>query len=78
VLTDHVEARHPAGHLILDDKPNLPAAMKSKLRPRLTIRAPGALCPRRRVRLGIASARSVIERIGAILTLNSSDFEVRT
>jgi FMN phosphatase YigB (HAD superfamily) len=79
-VLDHVERRYPAPHyVVVDDKPNLLAAMKSKMGQRLTTvfvrqghyaRAAGSdsIQP---------APDRVIERIGEILTLNLSDFEVR-
>ena len=79
-VLDHVLRRYPASHyVVVDDKPNLLAAMKSNLGERLStvfVRqghyafAAGANAVR-------PSPDRVIERIGEILTLNSSDFEVR-
>jgi FMN phosphatase YigB (HAD superfamily) len=79
-VMDHVVARYPAAHyVVLDDKPKLLAAMKSKLGKRLT-----TVFVRQGHYALAAGSNSVqpspdrvIERIGEILTLNSSDFEVR-
>jgi FMN phosphatase YigB (HAD superfamily) len=79
-VLDHVERRYPAAHyVVVDDKPNLLASMKSLLGARLStvfVRqghyalAAGANAVQ-------PSPDRVIERIGDILTLQSSDFEVR-
>jgi FMN phosphatase YigB (HAD superfamily) len=79
-VLDHVERRYPAAHyVVVDDKPNLLAAMKLVLRDRLTtvfVRqghyalAPGSNAVQ-------PSPDRVIERIGDIATLNFSDFKVR-
>jgi FMN phosphatase YigB (HAD superfamily) len=78
---DHIERRYPAPHyVVFDDKPNLLAAMKSKLGPRLTTVFV------RQGHFALAAGSNTmtpppdraIERIGDILSLNSSDFEVRS
>jgi FMN phosphatase YigB (HAD superfamily) len=77
---DHVQRRYPASHyVVVDDKPNLLAAMKSQLKERLTTvfvrQGHYALAP------GSNSVQPppdrVIERIGELLNFQSSDFEVR-
>ena len=79
-VLDHVQRRYPASHyVVVDDKPNLLAAMKSQLKERLTSvfvrQGHYALAP------GSNSIQPppdrVIERIGEILNFQSSDFEVR-
>jgi FMN phosphatase YigB (HAD superfamily) len=79
-VLDHVERRHPAAHyVVVDDKPNLLAAMKSQLKEKLTTifvrQGHYALAP------GSNSVQPppdrVIERIGEILDFQSSDFEGR-
>jgi FMN phosphatase YigB (HAD superfamily) len=79
-VLDHVQRRYPASHyVVVDDKPNLLAAMKSQLKERLTTvfvrQGHYALAP------GSNSIQPppdrVIERIGEILNFQSSDFEVR-
>ncbi len=80
-VLDHVQRRYPAPHyVVVDDKPNLLAAMKSKLGAQLTtvfVRqghyalAAGANAVQ-------PSPDRVIEHIGEIATLNLSDFEVPT
>jgi FMN phosphatase YigB (HAD superfamily) len=79
-VMDHVLQRYPASHyVVVDDKPNLLAAMKRILGEKLTTvfvrqghyaRAPesNAVDP---------PPDRLIERIGDLLTFNSSDFEVR-
>jgi FMN phosphatase YigB (HAD superfamily) len=78
-VLDHVQRRYPAAHyVVVDDKPNLLAAMKSKLGRKLTTvfvrqghyalaAGSNAVQP---------SPDRVIERIGEILAFNSSDFKV--
>jgi FMN phosphatase YigB (HAD superfamily) len=79
-VLDHVDRRYPGAHyVVVDDKPNLLAAMKRVLRDRLTtvfVRqghyalAPGSNAVQ-------PSPDREIERIGDITTLNLSDFMVR-
>jgi FMN phosphatase YigB (HAD superfamily) len=79
-VLDHVLRRYPASHYVaVDDKPNLLAAMKSQLKERLT-----TVFVRQGHYALAAGSNSVqpppdrvIERIGDILNLQSSDFEVR-
>jgi FMN phosphatase YigB (HAD superfamily) len=80
-VLDHVERRYPAPHyVVVDDKPKLLAAMKSKLGRRLTT----VFVRQGHYALAAGSDSiqpqpdRVIERIGEILTLNPSDFEVRS
>jgi FMN phosphatase YigB (HAD superfamily) len=78
-VLDHVQRRYPASHyVVIDDKPNLLAAMKSALGDKLTtvfVRqghyalAPGSNTVQPR-------PDQLIERIGDLLTLNLSDFKV--
>ena len=80
-VLDHVLRRHPAPHYIMvDDKPNLLAAMKQELGQGLTTvfvrqghyaRAAGSAT-------GSPPPDHVIERIGDLSGFNSSDFEVRS
>ncbi len=79
-VLDHVRRRHPAAHYVMvDDKPNLLAAMKTVLGPGLTTVFV------RQGHYALAAASSailpppdrVIERIGDLVDLQSSDFEVR-
>jgi FMN phosphatase YigB (HAD superfamily) len=79
-VLDHVERRYPAArYVVVDDKPNLLAAMKLALRDRLTTvfvrQGHYALAPESNAVQ--PSPDRVIERIGEITTLNLSDFEVR-
>jgi len=78
-VLDHVQRRYPASHyVVIDDKPNLLAAMKSTLGDKLTTvfvrQGHYALAP------GSNTVQPppdrLIERIGDLLTLNSSDFKV--
>ena len=79
-VLDHVERRYPASHyVVVDDKPNLLAAMKSRLGARLT-----TVFVRQGHYALAAGSNSIqpapdriIERIGDILNFQSSDFEVR-
>jgi FMN phosphatase YigB (HAD superfamily) len=79
-VLDHVQRRYPASHYVaVDDKPNLLAAMKTQLKERLT-----TVFVRQGHYALAAGSNSVqpppdrvIERIGDILDLQSSDFEVR-
>ncbi|MDB6084001.1 MAG: hypothetical protein JWN43_1882 [Gammaproteobacteria bacterium] len=78
-VLDHVEKRFPAAHYVMvDDKPNLLAAMKGVLGSKLTTvfvrQGHYALAPQSNA---LASPDRVIERIGDLLTLNLSDFQVR-
>jgi FMN phosphatase YigB (HAD superfamily) len=79
-VLDHVQRRYPASHyVVVDDKPNLLAAMKSQLKERLTTvfvrQGHYALAP------GSNSVQPppdrIIERIGELLHFQPSDFEVR-
>jgi FMN phosphatase YigB (HAD superfamily) len=77
---DHVRKRYPASHYVMiDDKPNLLAAMKNAMRGELTTvfvqQGHYALAPGSNT-LRPAPDR-VIERIGDLMTLNLSDFKVR-
>jgi FMN phosphatase YigB (HAD superfamily) len=79
-VLDHVQRRHPAEHyVVVDDKPNLLAAMKTQLKEKLT-----TVFVRQGHYALAAGSNSVqpapdrvIERIGDILNFQSSDFEVR-
>jgi len=79
-VLDHVQRRYPASHyVVVDDKPNLLAAMKSQQKERLT-----TVFVRQGHYALAAESNSVqpppdrvIERIGDLLNLQSSDFEVR-
>ena len=80
-VLDHVRRRYPASHYVMiDDKPNLLAAMKEKLGDQITTvfvrQGHYALdAGSNEVR---PSPDRVIERIGDVVTLNLSDFKVRT
>lgn len=79
-VLDHVQRRYPAAHyVVVDDKPNLLAAMKQVMRDRLTTifvrQGHYALAPASNAVQ--PSPDRVIERIGDIATLNLSDLEVR-
>ncbi len=79
LVMDHVQRRYPAAHyVVVDDKPNLLAAMKLVLGDKLTTifvrqghyalaAQPHPITP---------PPDRVIERIGDLLTLNPSDFQV--
>jgi FMN phosphatase YigB (HAD superfamily) len=77
-VLDHMQRRYPADHYVMvDDKPNLLAAMKSTLRSKLT-----TVFVRQGHYALAADAASVdpapdivIERIGDLISHNSSDFE---
>src|SRR3984885_12431478 len=77
-VLDHMQQRYPARHYVMvDDKPNLLAAMKSTLGSRLTTvfvrQGHYALASEA---ASVAPAPDiVIERIGDLISHNSSDFE---
>ena len=79
-VMDHVQKRFPAPHyVVVDDKPNLLAAMKLVMQEKLT-----TVFVRQGHYALAAGSNSVtpppdlvIERIGDLMTLNSSDFKVR-
>jgi FMN phosphatase YigB (HAD superfamily) len=79
-VLDHVQKRYAAAHYVMvDDKPNLLAAMKAILGEKLT-----TVFVRQGHYALAAESNSkqprpdrVIERIGDLLTLNSSDFKVQ-
>ncbi|MGO9513321.1 MAG: HAD family hydrolase [Steroidobacteraceae bacterium] len=78
-VLDHVLKRYPASHYVMvDDKSNLLAAMKSSLGEKLTTvfvrQGHYALAPESNTVQ--PPPDRVIERIGDLLTLNLSDFEV--
>ena len=78
-VLDHVLKRYPASHYVMvDDKPSLLAAMKSSLGGKLTTvfarQGHYALAPESNAVQ--PPPDRVIERIGELLTLNLSDFEV--
>jgi FMN phosphatase YigB (HAD superfamily) len=79
-VLDHVQRRYPAAHYVMvDDKPNLLAAMKSVLGARLTtvfVRQ-GHYALAAQSNAGPLPPDSVIERIGDLQNLGTSDFEVK-
>jgi hypothetical protein len=80
-VLDHMQQRYPANHYVMvDDKPNLLAAMKSTLKDRLT-----TVFVRQGHYALAAESNSVepapdmvIERIGDLMQHNLSDFEERS
>jgi len=79
-VLDHVQRRYPASHyVVVDDKPNLLAAMKSQLKEKLTtvfVRQ-GHYALAAGSNLVQPPPDRVIEHIGEIVNFQSSDFEVR-
>ncbi|HEX4151021.1 MAG TPA: HAD family hydrolase [Steroidobacteraceae bacterium] len=80
-VMDHVQKRYPASHyVVVDDKPNLLAAMKLVMRDELTTvfvrQGHYALAPGSNDVL--PPPDRVIERIGDLMTLKPSDFKVQT
>lgn len=80
-VLDHVQRRFPASHYVMvDDKPHLLAAMKAALGGKLTTvfvrQGHYALDVQSNIKL--PPPDRVIERIGELMTLNLSDFQVRT
>ncbi|MEA3106447.1 MAG: hypothetical protein QOI88_1052 [Gammaproteobacteria bacterium] len=79
-VLDHVQRRYPAAHYVMvDDKPNLLAAMKSVLGARLTtvfVRQ-GHYALAAQSNAGPLPPDRVIERIGDLQNLDTSDFEVK-
>jgi FMN phosphatase YigB (HAD superfamily) len=79
-VMDHAQRRYPARHyVVIDDKPHLLAAMKLVMQDRLTTvfvrQGHYALAPGSN---DVTPAPDrVIERIGDVMTLNSTDFKVR-
>ena len=80
-VLDRVERRHPASHYVMvDDKPNLLAAMKAVLGRRLTtvfVRQ-GHYALDVQSNAGLPPPDRVIERIGALIDFNLPDFEVHS
>jgi FMN phosphatase YigB (HAD superfamily) len=78
-VLDHVQKRYPAAHYVMvDDKPNLLAAMKSILGTKLTtvfVRQ-GHYALAAQSNVGLPAPDRVIERIGDLQNLNTSDFQV--
>jgi len=79
-VLDHVQRRYPASHYVMvDDKPNLLAAMKVVLGEKLTtifVRQ-GHYAHDAQSLKQTSPPDRVIERIGDLMTLNLSDFQVR-
>jgi FMN phosphatase YigB (HAD superfamily) len=79
-VLDHVQRRYPASHYVMvDDKPNLLAAMKIVLGEKLTtifVRQ-GHYAHDAQSLKQCPPPDRVIERIGDLMTLNLSDFQVR-
>jgi FMN phosphatase YigB (HAD superfamily) len=80
-VLDHVQQRYPASHYVMvDDKPNLLAAMKVILGRKLTtvfVRQGHYALAAQSNNLWPPPDR-VIDRIGDLITLNLSDFQVRS
>jgi FMN phosphatase YigB (HAD superfamily) len=80
-VLDHVQKRYPAAHYVMvDDKPNLLAAMKSVLGAKLTtvfVRQ-GHYALAVQSNAGQPAPDRVIERIGVLQNLNLSDFQVQS
>jgi FMN phosphatase YigB (HAD superfamily) len=80
-VLDHVQRRYPAAHyFMVDDKPNLLAAMKSVLGAKLTtvfVRQ-GHYALAAQSNAAQPAPDRVIERIGALQNLNLSDFQVQS
>ena len=76
-VLDHVQRRYPASHYVMvDDKPNLLAAMKEVLGEKLTtvfVRQ-GHYAMAAQSNAALPAPDRVIERIGDLSTLHSSDF----
>jgi FMN phosphatase YigB (HAD superfamily) len=79
-VLDHVQRRYPAEHYVMvDDKPNLLAAMKAVLGRKLTtifVRQ-GHYALAAESNTPLPPPDRVIERIGELLTFDLSDFQVR-
>jgi FMN phosphatase YigB (HAD superfamily) len=80
-VMDHVQQRYPAAHyVVVDDKPNLLAAMKLVMQDRLTtifVRQ-GHYAQAAGSNPAMPAPDRVIERIGDLKTFNPADFKVRT
>jgi FMN phosphatase YigB (HAD superfamily) len=77
-VLDHMQERYPANHYVMvDDKPNLLAAMKSILKSRLTTvfvrQGHYALAPD--AKSALPAPDMTIERIGDLVNHNLSDFQ---
>jgi FMN phosphatase YigB (HAD superfamily) len=81
LVLDHVQRRYPAAHYVMvDDKPNLLAAMKSVLGAKLTtvfVRQ-GHYALAAQSITGLPAPDRVIERIADLQKLNMSDFQVQS
>jgi FMN phosphatase YigB (HAD superfamily) len=79
-VLDHVQRRYPAAHYVMvDDKPNLLAAMKAVLGKKLTtifVRQ-GHYAHDAQANTQLSSPDRVIERIGDLMTLKPSDLQVQ-
>jgi FMN phosphatase YigB (HAD superfamily) len=80
-VLDHVQKRYPAAHYVMvDDKPNLLAAMKSVLGAKLTtvfVRQ-GHYALAAQSNAGLPAPDRVIERIGDLQNLDISDFQLKS
>jgi len=80
-VLDHVQRRYPAAHYVMvDDKPNLLAAMKSVLGAKLTtvfVRQ-GHYALAAQSNAGLPAPDRVIERIGDLQKFGLSDFQVKS
>jgi FMN phosphatase YigB (HAD superfamily) len=81
LVLDHVQRRYPAAHYVMvDDKPNLLAAMKSVLGAKLTtvfVRQ-GHYALAAQSNAGLPAPDRVIERIADLQNLNMSDLQVQS
>ena len=77
MLNARMQRRYPADHSVMvDDKPNLLAAMKSTLRSKLTtVFVRQGQRPRPEAASVDPAPAIVIERIGDLISHNLSDFE---
>jgi hypothetical protein len=80
-VLDHMQERYPANHYVMvDDKPNLLAAMKSILKSRLTtifVRQ-GHYALAADANSAVPAPDMTIERIGDLVNHNLSDFQERS
>jgi len=80
-VLDHVQRRYPAAHYVMvDDKPNLLAAMKSVLGEKLTtvfVRQ-GHYALAAQSNAGLPAPDRVIERIGDLQNLGISTFQLKS
>jgi len=81
LVLDHVQRRYPAAHYVMvDDKPNLLAAMKSVIGAKLTtvfVRQ-GHYALAAQSNTGLPAPDRVIERIADLQKLNMSDFQLQS